>query len=86
MVRMVIFYAEKSNHCGALIFSNLIHMVLMVINVYIILIYIIIVYIFIYTIGIIKIIQSFSVTIKNRGKKVDLILEYQRGYMVRFHF
>ena len=34
MVRMVIFYAEKYNHCGALIFSNLLHMVLMVINVY----------------------------------------------------
>lgn len=84
MVRMVIFYAEKYNHCGALIFSNLLHMVLMVINVYIILIYIIIVYIFIYTIGIIKIIRSFSVTIKNRGKNVDFSLEYQVFVMVIF--
>ena len=79
MVRMVIFYAEKSNHSETLIFLYFLPMVIMVINVYIILIYIIIVYIFIYTIGIIKIIRSFSVTIKNRGKKVDLSLEYQRG-------
>ena len=34
MVRMVIFYAEKSNHPSALIFSHLLHMVIMVINVY----------------------------------------------------
>ena len=59
MVRMVIFYAEKSNHRGALIFSVLLCMVVMVINVYIILIYIIIVYIFIYTYGIVKVIRSF---------------------------
>ena len=83
MVRMVIFYAEKSNHCGALIFSHLLHIVIMVINVYIILIYIIIVYIFIYTIGIIKIIRSFFVTIKNGLKKVARSLDYQHGKMVR---
>ena len=84
MVRMVIFYAEKSNHRGALIFSNLLYIVIMVINVYIILIYIIIVYIFIYAYGIIKIIRSFSVTIKKKKKNGAFVLEYQAFGMVIF--
>lgn len=84
MVRMVIFYAEKSNHSGALIFSHLLHIVRMVINVYIILIYIIIVYIFIYTYAIIKIIQDFSITIKNRVKNQACGLEYQSFGVVIF--
>lgn len=81
---MVIFTLEKSNHLGALIFSVLLHIVRMVINVYIILIYIIMVYIFIYTYGIIKIIQSFSITIKNRAKNGAFVLEYQAFGMVIF--
>lgn len=81
---MVIFTLEKSNHSAALIFSVLLHIVRMVINVYIILIYIIMVYIFIYTYGIIKIIQSFSITIKNRAKNGAFVLEYQAFGMVIF--
>ena len=54
-------------------------MVIMVINVYINIYNNIIVYIYIYTIGIIKVIQDFFKTIKNRGKNVDFSLEYQRG-------
>lgn len=84
MVRMVIFTLEKSNHRGALIFSVLLHIVRMVINVYIILIYIIIVYIFIYTYGIIKIIRSFSITIKNEAKNKACGLDYQAFVMVIF--
>lgn len=66
-----------------MIFSHLLYMVIMVINVYIIIYNNNIVYIYIYTIGIIKVIRSFFVTIKKRVKKVALSLEYQHGYMVR---
>ena len=81
---MVIFYAEKSNHHAALIFSHLLHMVRMVINVYIIIYNNNIVYIYIYTIGIIKVIRSFSVTIKNRAKNKACDLDYQAFGMVIF--
>lgn len=83
MVRMVIFTLKKSNHAAALIFSPRLPMVIMVINVYIIIYNNNIVYIYIYTIGIIKVIRSFFVTIKNGVKKVVRSLDYQHGYMVR---